>query len=163
MGVSTDATADAGGAARRRHRRCIAGLALALLAACAPAAWHTGAGLPDDIERALQTDERVLDCPTGTRGGISAFDDGWVAVRRVDLNDDAQPDWLLRGVHPCLRRGGLADWWLYAQAPEGRRLLGTWRAARAVDVLRSQSHGWRDLRVSDGSGTRVVRYRDGGY
>ncbi len=160
MGASTGTTADVGGASRRA-----AGIALLLLAACAPAAWRAGAdaGLPDDIERALQTDRHVLDCAAGTRDGVSLFDEDWVAVQRIDLNGDARADWLLRGVHPCLRRDGLPDWWLYAEGPHGRRLLGVQRAARSVEALRSRSQGWRDLRVRDASGVRIVRYRGDGY
>lgn len=147
-------------AAAHVQRGLAAGVVLALAAAVAPAA---AAELPDDIERALQTDERVLDCPAGTRDGVSLFAEDWVAVQRIDLNDDARPDWLLRGLHPCLRRDGGADWWLYAQQPQGRRLLGVQRGVQSLEVLPSRTGGWRDLRVRDRGGVRIVRYRGEGY
>lgn len=119
--------------------------------------------LPADIERALQTDERVLDCPQGQVDGHSAFATDWVRARRVDLDDDGRADWLVEGTHPCLRRDGAADWWIYAEASGGRRLLGRVRGARALEVLPARSHGHAELRVEDTQGARILRYRDGGY
>lgn len=145
-----------------------------LLAACgaasparddgqAPPATAQAQTLPADIQRALQTDERVLDCPQGQVDGHSAFAADWVRPRRVDLDDDGRADWLLEGVHPCLRRDGAADWWIYAETAGGRRLLGRVRGARALDVLPARSRGHAELRVEDTEGERILRYRDGGY
>lgn len=151
--------------------RCARVVALAgglLLAACqpaAPAGTPPGASpLPADIARALQTDERVLDCRHGDApAGRSRFTDDWVSARRVDLDDDGRADWLVEGRHPCLRRDGLADWWLYAEGAQGRRLLGRVRDARAVEVLPARSGGHAELRVLTDGGERILRYRDGGY
>lgn len=139
-----------------------------LLAACQPVA---PAGtppaeppLPADIARALQTDERVLDCRhDDSAAGRSRFSDDWVSARRVDLDDDGQADWLIEGRHPCLRRDGLADWWIYAEGAQGRRLLGRLRDVRGLEALPSRSGGHAELRVLTDSGERILRYRDGGY
>ena len=147
-------------------------LACLLLAACQPAPPAHGeatAGasatdaLPADIVRGLQTDERVLDCAQGPQDGRSAFAADWVMPRRVDLDADGRADWLVEGVHPCLRRGGLSDWWIYAEGVEGRRLLGRVRDVRALDVLPASGQGHAALRVTTTEGEHVLRYRDGGY
>ncbi len=141
-------------------------LAAALLAACGatqPSPRDGNAALPQDIARALQTDERVLDCATGTRDGRSEFRDDWVRVRRVDLDGDGRRDWLLEGRAPCLHADGVSDWWVYAEEGGHRRLLGTQRAVRAVEVLESRSGGFADLRVVASGGAHIVRYGDGHY
>ena len=155
---------------RSRRRGCIAGSVLlaVLLAACdaagpASRAEAVEAGLPQDIARALQTDERVLDCATGTHAGRSAFRDDWVRVRRVDLDGDGRQDWLLEGRAPCLQGDGVADWWIYAEGDGQRRLIGTQRAVRAVEVLKSRSDGFADLLVVAPDGTHTLRYGDGEY
>ncbi len=153
---------------RRRWRVAIAPLlAAALLAACdaaGPASRDDDdAGLPSDIERALQTDERVLDCAMGTREGRSRFRDDWVRVRRVDLDGDGRQDWLLEGRAPCLHADGVSDWWIYAEQDGHRRLIGTQRAVRAVEVLKTRSGGFADLLVVSPDGARTVRYGDGHY
>ena len=141
-------------------------LAAASLAACGvagPSPRDGDAELPQDIARALQTDERVLDCATGTRAGRSAFRDDWVRVRRVDLDGDGRQDWLLEGRAPCLHADGLSDWWIYAEEDGHRRLIGTQRAARAVEVLKTRSGGFADLLVVTPDGARTVRYGEGHY
>ena len=135
-----------------------------LLAACGatprPAAGQDAAPLPADIVRALQTDERVLDCPGAMAAGGFAAD--WVRVRRVDLDGQGAVDWLVEGVHPCLRRDGLADWWLYADDGAQRRLLQPIRDARSVRVLAAPA-GPAALRVETASGARVLRYGQAGH
>src|SRR5687768_5134610 len=54
-----------------------------------------GLAPPADIVRALGTDERVLSCVEGTRDGTSLFAPDWVAVRRIDLDDDGRGDWIV--------------------------------------------------------------------
>lgn len=134
-----------------------------LLAACGaaprPAVGQEAAPLPADIVRALQTDERVLDCPGALAG--SGFAADWVHVRRVDLDGQGAVDWLVEGVHPCLRRDGLADWWVYADDGPQRRLLQPIRDARSVQVLDAPA-GPAALRVETASGARVLRYDDAG-
>ena len=139
-------------------------LAALLLAACGNAAPGQDAGgaaapLPADIVRALQTDERVLDCPGAMAAGGFAAD--WVRVRRVDLDGQGAVDWLVEGVHPCLRRDGLADWWLYADDGAQRRLLQAIRDARAVRVLGAPA-GPAVLRVETASGASVLRFDHAG-
>lgn len=142
-----------------------------LLAACRPVATAEAPPgdpparpLPADIVRALQTDERVLDCPHADAGaGRSGFNEDWVSARRVHLDDDGRADWLVEGRHSCLRRDGLADWWIYAEGSQGRRLLGRLRDVRGLEVLPSRSGGHAELRVLDDGGERILRYRDGGY
>lgn len=150
---------------RRWQAGLLALLVAAALAGCGAVARDADddAGLPQDIVRALQTDERVLDCATGTDAGRSAFRDDWVRVRRVDLDGDGRQDWLLEGRAPCLSANGLSDWWIYAEEAGHRRLLGTQRAVRAVEVLGSRHAGFADLLVVAADGTRTVRYGDGAY
>ena len=149
------------------HRAALLAAAL-LLAACGNAAPRqdaaTGAApLPPDIARALQTDERVLDCAQAAAAGGSAFAPDWVRAYRVDLDGQAERDWIVEGLHPCLRGDGLSDWWLYADDGQARRLLGRIRGARAVEVLPARTRGHADLRVDTPAGTRILRYRDAGY
>ena len=136
-----------------------------LLVACGaaprPAAGQEAAPLPADIVRALQTDERVLDCPGALAAGGFAAD--WVRVRRVDLDGQGAVDWLVEGLHPCLRRDGRADWWLYADDGPQRRLLERIRDARAVEVLPAPAGAAAALRVETASGARVLRYGQGGH
>lgn len=141
-------------------------LAAAWLAACGdagPSPRDGDAALPQDIARALQTDERVLDCATGTHAGRSAFRDDWVRVRRVDLDGDGRQDWLLEGRAPCLHADGVSDWWIYAEQDGHRRLIGTQRSVRAIKVLKTRSGGFADLLVVSPDGVRTVRYGDGTY
>ncbi len=147
------------------------GLLLAACGAAGPAtdgvqdgrAGAQSQALPSDIVRALQTDERVLDCAQGRRDGRSAFASDWVRWRQPDLDGDGRADWLVEGVHPCLRRDGAADWWIYADTPDGRRLLGRVRDVHAVEALPARSQGYADLRVRGAQGERILRYRDDGY
>ncbi|HRN62978.1 MAG TPA: hypothetical protein PK743_13145 [Luteimonas sp.] len=170
MGAGPDRDATSSASPSRRRWRLVlpALLAAILLAACAAPApsLRNAAGdtaLPRDIARALQTDERVLDCATGTADGRSLFQDDWVRVRRIDLDGDGDQDWLLEGRAPCLHADGLSDWWIYAEGEGHRRLIGTQRSARAVEVLETRSHGFSDLRMVTPDGATTVRYTDGGY
>ena len=112
-----------------------------------------GAPLPDDIVRGLSTDDRVLDCDQGLVDGRSAFAPGWVIAHRVDFDGDGRGDWLVEGRHACIAGGDGADWWLYAEDPDGRRLLLAAGRAGAVEVLPARSHGFAGLRLlrEDGS------------
>lgn len=121
------------------------------------------AALPEDIARALQTDERVLECPQGVRNGTSLFAPGWVAAHRFDLDDDGDADWIVQGRHSCVRTGDAADWWIYAEAPEGRRLLLAAGRARTVEVLPMKTRGFDDLRVQAANGTQRFHYDGSAY
>ncbi len=81
----------------------------------------------------------------------------------VDLDGQGAVDWLVEGVHPCLRRDGQADWWLYADDGPQRRLLERIRDARAVEVLPAPAGAAAALRVETASGARVLRYAQGGH
>lgn len=114
--------------------------------------------LPADIDRALQTDERVLSCPDGTRDGVSQFADDWVGVRRLDLNDDGRPDWIVNGLHHCLQQPYAGYWWLYAESPRGRRVLLRGAPAATFVVLPTSSAGYRDVEahVVNGQGAELT-------
>ena len=134
------------------------GAAAARFVAGAPA---QAASLPDDILRGLSTDDRVLDCDEGLVDGRSAFAPGWVLAHRVDLDADGRDDWLVEGRHRCLAGTDGADWWLYAEADAGRRLLLAAGRATAVELLPSRSHGFSDLRLLRGDGVDVHARSDG--
>lgn len=118
--------------------------------------------LPEDIDRALQTDERVLSCPIGTRHGVSRFARDWVGVRRLDLNADGRPDWIVNGLHRCLQQPHAGYWWLYEESPRGRRVLLRGAPAATLVVLPTRSVGYRDLEtelISDRGAEVVESYR----
>lgn len=118
--------------------------------------------LPEDIDRALQTDERVLSCPTGTRNGVSQFARDWVGVRRLDLDADGRPDWIVNGLHRCLRQPDAGYWWLYEETPRGRRVLLRGAPAATLVVLPARSSGYRDLEAHGTRGRgdeRIESYR----
>jgi hypothetical protein len=126
-------------------------------------AGEPGVILPDDIVRALGTDERVLSCAQGTRDGVSQFAPDWVAVRRIDLDDDGRGDWIVNGRHACLRDGDDAGWWVYADTADTQRLLLAGAIATALDVLPARTQGFRDLRLQQAHGDAIARYDDSGY
>lgn len=111
-----------------------------------------GDALPEPIARALQTDERVLDCGEGVRDGVSRFRPDWVAAHRVDLDGDARPDWVVGGVHPCLREAENAFWWVYAGTADGARALMRGERATALEVMRTRTRGFHDLQLHAVSG-----------
>lgn len=122
-----------------------------------------GLVLPEDIVRALSTDERVLSCAQGTRDGVSQFAPDWVAVRRIDLDDDGRSDWIVNGRHVCLRDGDAVGWWVYADTVDTQRLLLAGATAAALDVLPSRTQGLRDLRLRQAHGDAVARYDGSTY
>lgn len=122
-----------------------------------------GLALPDDIVRALGTDERVLSCAQGTRDGVSQFAPGWVAVRRIDLDDDGRDDWIVNGRHACLRDGDAAGWWIYAETGDVPRLLLAGAMATTLEVLAARTQGFRDLRLQRADGDAVARYDGSTY
>lgn len=118
--------------------------------------------LPEDVDRALQTDERVLSCPAGTRDGVSQFARDWVGVRQLDLNADGRPDWIVNGLHRCLRQPDAGYWWLYEETPRGRRVLLRGAPAATLVVLPARSFGYRDLEAHGTRGRgdeRIESYR----
>lgn len=117
-----------------------------------------GLALPADIARALGTDERVLSCAEGTRDGVSQFAPDWVAVRRIDLDDDGRGDWIVNGRHDCLRDGSAAAWWVYADTASVPRLLLAGAEAVALEVLPTRTGGFRDLRLQRADGEVALRY-----
>lgn len=117
-----------------------------------------GLALPAAIVRALGTDERVLSCAQGTRDGVSRFAPDWVAVRRVDLDQDGDADWIVNGRHPCLRDGDAVGWWVYADTGAAPRLLLPAAMATSLQVLASRTQGLRDLRLQRADGDVVARY-----
>jgi hypothetical protein len=122
-----------------------------------------GVALPEAITRALGTDERVLSCAEGTRDGVSRFAPDWVAVRRIDLDDDGRGDWIVNGRHTCLRDGDAVGWWIYADTADTQRLLLAGAMATALDVLPSRTHGFRDLRLQRADDHTVTRYDGSTY
>lgn len=116
------------------------------------------ADLPDAIVRALGTDERVLACPGGTRADVSQFKVDWVGVRRIDLNQDGRKDWIVNGLHACLRTSYAAYWWIYADSADGPRVVLRAEPAATLEVLSSSTQGFRDLRMhlADGRGAALV-------
>lgn len=122
-----------------------------------------GVALPEAIVRALGTDERVLSCAEGTRDGTSLFMPDWVAVRRIDLDDDGRDDWIVNGRHACLRDGDAAGWWVYADTADVPRLLLAGAMATALEVLPARTQGFRDLRLQRTDGDAVARYGGSGY
>lgn len=116
------------------------------------------AELPPAIVRALQTDELVLTCRGGTRGAQSRFTPEWVGVRRLDLNRDGRPDWIVNGRHPCLRTSYATAWWVYADAGAGPRVVLRAEPAALLEVLPTSTHGFRDLRMHlvNGRGAPLV-------
>jgi hypothetical protein len=122
------------------------------------------ATLPDDIVRGLGTDASVLDCAGGVVAGHSAFAPDWVVAHRIDLDEDGRDDWLVEGRHRCLAGREGAGWWLYADGPEGRRLLLAAGRARALELLPDRSHGFHDLRLTRAPGdVALVRYDGAAY
>lgn len=119
--------------------------------------------LPDDVIRALATDERVLACAQGVRGGQSRFAADWVAARRIDLDGDGDGDWVLNGRHACLREGAAADWWLYADEGNARRRLLVVDSADSLEVADARTRGFRDLRVLRGGQVRRAVYDGQAY
>lgn len=104
--------------------------------------------IPAAITRALHTDPRVLDCAQGVVDRRSQFARDWVGVHRVDLDGDGQGEWILNGLHPCLRQQAddHAYWWIYTgQAPY--RLLSRAQQGRQLEVLPTRHAGWADLRL----------------
>lgn len=149
---------------RQQWPICAALLAGLVVSGCASGDPRDSDTLPADIARALQTDRAVLDCRQGNVDGHSAFQPGWVISTRVDLNDDGRPDWLLRGVHACLSGEDSSDYWLYLDASTGRKLLGVYRGARALEVLPGVHRGFHDLRIVDGMGAqKTIQFGTDGY
>lgn len=126
-------------------------------------AGQPGLALPADITRALGTDERVLSCAQGTRDGVSQFAPDWVAVRRIDLDDDGRGDWIVNGRHACLRDGEAAGWWVYADTGDTPRLLLAGATATALEVLPARTQGFHDLRLQRTDGDAVARYGGNSY
>ncbi len=131
-------------------------------------AGEPGLALPDAIARGLGTDELVLSCPAGTRGGVSQFAPDWVGVRRLDLNDDGRPDWIVNGRHACLEQPDATYWWLYADGTDGPRVVLRAEPAATLEILPTRTRGFRDLRVHrvSGRGAKLVadsRYDDQAY
>lgn len=126
-------------------------------------AGEPGLVLPEDVVRALGTDERVLSCAEGTRDGVSQFAPDWVAVRRIDLDDDGRGDWIVNGRHACLRDDDAAGWWIYADTADTQRLLLAGAMAAALDVLPARTQGFRDLRLQQAHGDAIARYDGSTY
>jgi hypothetical protein len=126
-------------------------------------AGEPGLVLPVDIVRALGTDERALSCAEGTRDGVSQFAPDWVAVRRIDLNDDGRGDWIVNGRHACLRDGDAAGWWVYADTADTQRLLLAGAMATELDVLAARTQAFRDLRLRQPHGDAIARYDGSTY
>lgn len=109
------------------------------------------AALPDPISRALQTDALVLDCPQGVGGGRSRFARDWVGVHRADLDSDGSDEWILNGLHPCLRQEAddHAYWWIYGGEEDAgtMQLLARALQGRVLEVLPGRHAGMADLRM----------------
>lgn len=125
-------------------------------AATGPAFDHRDPGdsravLPDPISRALQTDALVLDCPEGVDRGRSLFARDWVGVHRADLDSDGREEWILNGLHPCLRQqaDGHAYWWVYGGEEDAgtMQLLARALQGRVLEVLPGRHGGMADLRM----------------
>ncbi len=107
-----------------------------------------GTSIPDAIQRALHTDARVLECAAGVVDGRSRFAPDWVGVHRVDLDGDGNGEWILNGLHPCLRQPAddHAYWWIYTgHAPY--RLLSRGQQGQQLEVRASRHAGLADLRL----------------
>ncbi len=145
---------------------CLAGFALAACSQATPpsdgvtaqAPDAPAASLPPAIARALGTDERMLDCAQGTRAGVSQFQPDWVKTQRIDLNADGRKDWIVKGLHACLREGDAPYWWAYADEAVGQRLILSAAAAQDLQPADARTNGFRDLRLRRDGGDTVAHY-----
>lgn len=107
---------------------------------------HDGASndaLPDDIRRALATDEEVLRC-FDEKQQILEVQRDWFVVYREDLNGDGARDWIVKGKAGCVLGANVGSWWVYQETPKGRRLLLK-TSALALDINHSSRRGFADL------------------
>lgn len=117
----------------------------------------SGAALPDDVARGLNTDERVLDCFTDADTGMVAFERSWFAVHRADLDADGRADWIVNSAQDCLRGSAEGVWWLYRDAGDSRRLLLR-TPGRALTLLSRRSVGFRDVEAEGAVDDLRFRY-----
>jgi hypothetical protein len=67
----------------------------------------------------------------------------WVTVTRRDFNGDGVREWEVEGSRYC---GSNCARWIYRRLPSGRFQQVFAGGGTSIGILRSRSHGWRDIR-----------------
>jgi hypothetical protein len=120
---------------------------IALLAAMAPGAHAQQTPHPVHPPRALverlYADIRAADEQDDiVMYGIDSMAQS-ITVTRRDFNGDGVREWKVVGTRYC---GSNCAWWIYRRLPSGRFQQVHAGGGANLDILRSRSHGWHDIR-----------------
>src|ERR1043165_648908 len=109
--------------------------------------------LPADVLQALRRDERNQTC---LAEGRSARDipASWFVASEIDLNNDRLPDLIITAKNPCLFGANINPFWVFSNSPRGHRLVLN-VSTLGLDVLKTKSNGYRDIRVQAATATTL--------
>ena len=119
---------------------------------------------PADLAKhLLQDDESVRTCLEESYGGNESKLFRHFKVKQVDLNQDKQPEYIVEANDDVNGLGGcFGDWrghfaiWIYRKTTSGYEPLVTGLFSVGVQLLKTSTNGYRDLKDSGHNGVLLI-------
>lgn len=109
------------------------------------------AKIPRAILASLKTDERVKDCLAENDKSKGKFET-WFSAAQVNLNGDAQSDYVVKPENACLFGANIVPFWIFRKNG-GKYDLMIHAYSLGLDVLPGKTKGYRDVEIFAASAT----------
>lgn len=109
------------------------------------------AKIPAAILKSLKTDERVKDCLAENDKSKGKFET-WFSAAQVNLNGDAQSDFVVKPENACLFGANIVPFWVF-RSGGGKYDLMVHAYSLSLEVLPIKTRGYRDIEIFAASAT----------
>lgn len=112
---------------------------------------------PKDVLAVLRKDQDVKDClQSAQENGEEPSDlSTWFAASKIDLNNDRQPDLVIKPDYWCLHGASAGPFWVFHHTEQGYVLVLK-AGGMGLHILKTQTKGFRNIETSSVVGSENV-------